>query len=388
MEIKDKEGKLFHINNPNNIIVADITTAILKESKALCFHLSLPNYKPTPLVHLPHLAKKWKIGNIYIKDESFRFGLNAFKGLGASFAINNILKEKPQITTFCTATDGNHGRAVAWSAKLFNKKAVVFVPKDTTIQRIEAIKNEGAKVERINGDYDETCAYAEKESKLNGWELVQDMAWENYEKIPAQIMAGYLTLFHEMEDSLHLPEHAKIDIVFLQAGVGSFAGSGVFYYLNKYGEKRPKIVIVEPKEADGILSSFKKGEITTSKGNNTTIMAGLNCGTPSLGAWQLLKSGTDVSLKIDDKYSMQAIRELYFPNGTDKQIISGESGAAGLAGFMAIMKEEEFSSLREELKINENTNILFISTEGATDIEMFNKIIESENNTTHNNPSQ
>ena len=114
-------------------------------------------------------------------------------------------------------------------------------------------------------------------------------------------------------------------------------------------------------------------------------MAGLNCGTPSLGAWQLLKSGTDVSLKIDDKYSMQAIRELYFPNGTDKQIISGESGAAGLAGFMAIMKEEEFSSLREELNINENTNILFISTEGATDIEMFNKIIESENETIPNN---
>lgn len=376
MEISDRDYS-FYINNPDNIFVANVTTAILKKSKALSFHLSLPIYQPTPLIHLHDLAKKWKVGNIYFKDESFRLGLNAFKGLGASYAINEILKEKPQITTFCTATDGNHGRAVAWSAKLFNKKAVVFVPKDTTNQRIEAIKKEGAKVEQVHGDYDETCVHAEKVSKKYGWELVQDTAWEGYEKIPAQIMAGYLTLFQEMEESLHSSERAKIDIVFLQAGVGSFAAAGIFYYLEKYGSNRPKIVIVEPKEADGILSSFKKGEIASSKGNSTTIMAGLNCGTPSLGAWNLLKNGTDVSIKIDDKYSKQAIRELYFPSGSDKKMISGESGVGGLAGFIAIMKEDEFSSLQKELNINQKTNILFISTEGATDIEMFNEIIES-----------
>ena len=207
MEIKGNEDYSFYINNPNNTFVANITTTILKKSKALSFHLSLPIYKPTPLVHLPDLSKKWKIGNIYFKDESFRLGLNAFKGLGASYAINEILKERPQITTFCTATDGNHGRAVAWSAKLFNKKAIVFVPKDTSKQRIAAIKKEGAKVEQVNGDYDETCVYAEKVSKINGWELVQDTAWENYEKIPAQIMAGYLTLFQEMEEKYK--EHNK-----------------------------------------------------------------------------------------------------------------------------------------------------------------------------------
>ena len=376
MEIKENVDSSFYINNPNNKIEKNLTSTILKKSKALAFHTSLPIYEATPLVHLPFLSKKYKVGNIYLKDESFRFGLNAFKGLGASYAINEILKERPHITTFCTATDGNHGRAVAWSAKFFNKESVVFVPKDTSNQRIEAIEKEGAKVEQVNGNYDETCDHAEKMSIKNGWELVQDTAWENYEEIPAQIMVGYLTLFHEMEDSLSSVYNPKIDIVFLQAGVGSFAGAGIFYYLDKYAANRPKIVIVEPKEADAILSSFIKGEITTSKGNSTTIMAGLNCGTPSLGAWDLLKNGTDVCMKIDDKYSKQAIRELYFPNGSDKKIISGESGVGGLAGFIAIMKKDEFSPLKKVLNINENTNILFISTEGATDLDMFNHITQ------------
>ncbi len=377
MEIKAKVDSSFYINNPNNKIVENATFAILKKSNALVFHSSLPTYQPTPLIHLPNLSNKYNVGNIYIKEESSRFGLNAFKGLGASYAIYEILKKKPHITTFCTATDGNHGRAVAWAAKFFNKESVVFVPKDTTNQRIEAIKKEGAKVEQVKGNYDETCVHAEKISKINGWELVQDTAWENYEEIPAQIMAGYLTLFKEMEDSLHTPYQAKIDIVFLQAGVGSFAGAGIFYYLEKYAANRPKIVIVEPKEADAILSSFKKGEIITSKGNGKTIMAGLNCGTPSLGAWDFIKNGTDVSIKIDDIYSMQAIRDLYYPNGSDEKIISGESGVGGFAGFIAIIKADEFLSLQKVLNINPNTNILFISTEGATDIAMFNKIIKT-----------
>ena len=365
----------YYLNNPDNTIVDNMTTATLKKSEAYTFHLSLPNYQPTPLLRLPGLAKKYNVGTIWVKDESFRLGLNAFKGLGASYAVSEILKETPDIKTFCTATDGNHGRAVAWAAESFNKKAIVYVPKDTTTQRITAIEQEGAKVEQIDGNYDEACAYAKKMSDKNGWVLVQDTSSENYEKIPAQIQAGYLTLFQEMEDMLHTALHPKIDIIFLQAGVGSFAGAGIYYYLNRYGANRPKIVIVEPKEADAVLSSFKKGEITTSQGSGKTIMAGLNCGTPSSGVWNLLRNGTDISIKIDDKYAEKAIRELYYPNGTDKRIIGGESGVGGLAGFMAIRRADKFSSLQDELNINPKTNILFINTEGATDVDMFNKII-------------
>lgn len=373
---------LFYINNPNNVIVNNLTTNILDKNEAYAFHLSLDSYQKTPLVELPHLSKKHNVGNIYIKDESFRFGLNAFKGLGASFAINEILKEKPNITTFCTATDGNHGRAVAWSAKIYGRKAIVYVPKHTITQRIIAIEKEGAKVILVNGNYDQACSYAEKMSKKNGWELVQDTAWASYEKIPAQICSGYLTLFQEMEDSVHTLQKPKIDIVFLQAGVGSFAAAGIFYYLKKYAENRPKIVIVEPVEADAIFTSLKNGDITPSRGNGMTIMAGLNCATPSAGAWNLIKNGTDVSLKIEDKYSKLAIRELYFPNGTDKKIMAGESGVAGLAGLITIMKESKFAFLKKELNINQNTNILFINTEGVTDEASFN--IQTRYNTLKN----
>jgi len=367
----------FYINNPDNKLVDNKTTKILNNSDALSFHSSLKNYKPTPLIHLPYLAKKHGVGNIYLKDESFRFGLNSFKCLGSVYAISQILKDNPKIKAFCTATDGNHGRAVAWSAKLFNKESVVIVPKYTTDQRIKTIENEGAEVEKFNGNYDEACAYAEQISNNNGWQLVQDMAWNGYEEIPAKIMAGYTTLFKEIEKDLDSLPDSKADIVFLQAGVGSFAGSGIYHYLTRYGKNRPKTVIVEPTEADAVLSSFIKGKVTTSKGRCQTIMVGLNCGTPSIGAWNILKSGADVAVKINDEYARAAVRELYYPNGTDKRIVSGESGVAGLAGFFAIMKEEKFKILREKLNITKNTNILFISTEGATDINVFNEIINS-----------
>lgn len=387
MKEKEKLDSLYHINKASNTISANLTTAILKKSDALAYHSSLPTYKPSPLIYLPNLAEKYKVNNIYFKDESFRFGLNAFKGLGASYAMAKIIEAKPEVVTFCTATDGNHGRAVAWSAHNLHKESVIFVPRDTTAQRIKAIEKEGAKVIQIDGNYDEAYAQAEKMSAENGLELVQDTAWENYETIPAQIMAGYLTLFKEMEDSLHPIEQPKIDIVFLQAGVGSFAAAGIFYYLSRYGAKRPRIVIVEPKEADGILESFKNDTITTSKGKATTIIAGLNCGTPSLGAWDLLKHGTDVCIKIEDSFAKIAMRDLYFPiikddlnlpHVVEAKIIAGEAGAGGLAGFIAIMSDKRYLPLQKILDINEHTNILFINTEGATDIDTFNEIVSSE----------
>jgi len=373
-------------NVPNNILPKDATTSILQNNNlpaeqegAFTFHQSLASYKPTPLIHLLNLAEKFKVKNIYVKDESHRFGLNAFKGLGASYAIHRALAKDASIKVFCTATDGNHGRAVAWSAQQNGKSSVVFVPKDTTVKRIKAIEKEGAKVIQINDNYDDACQQAEDLSKANQWTLIQDTAWEGYIETPAFIMAGYLTMFKELEETLHASPNPKIDLVFLQAGVGSMAAAGVFYYLNRYGADRPKIVIVEPAEADGILQSFKENKITTSKGNSTTIMAGLNCETPSLGAWNLLKNGTDYTIKINDDYAKQAIRTLYYPTGTDERIISGESGAAGLAGFLAILNEPEFNEIKTSLCIDEHTNILFISTEGDTDQAVFGQIIGDKN---------
>jgi diaminopropionate ammonia-lyase len=366
----------FFINNPNNKILENLTTSILKNSNAFSFHKSLSAYKSTPLIELPALAKRFGVSNIFVKDESFRFGLHAFKGLGASYAIHEILRKKPQTKTFCTATDGNHGRAVAWSAKREGKHSVVFVPKGTTDYRIDAIKKEGANVLKVNGSYEETCAHAEEVSIEEGWQLVQDTAWNGYEEIPAEIMAGYLTHFIELEDSVHTESKAKIDIVFLQAGVGSWAASAVWYYLNRYGANRPKLVIVEPAESNGILTSFKQGNLSQPTGNLDTIMAGLNCGIPSSTAWEIIKNGVDTAISIEDAFAVQAMKALYFPTENDQKIIAGESGVGGLAGFMAMMQDSKYDALKTTLGINENSNVLFFSTEGATDPDRFKALVE------------
>lgn len=365
----------YFINRPTNFLPSNFTTETLEASNAIEYHISLPIYKPTPLIHLPDLAQKYGMGNIYLKNEAFRFGLNAFKGLGASYAIYRLLEKNPNIETFCTATDGNHGRAVAWASKLANRKSVVFVPEDTAESRIKAIENEGATVIQYDGNYDEACFAAEAISAKKGWQLVQDAAWENYEEIPALIMSGYLTPFKELEDSLHTFPEPKIDVVFLQAGVGSWAGAAIWYYLNRYGQKRPKIVVVEPSEANGILASFKADRRVQPQCSFKTIMAGLNCGLPSLTAWEILKNGADLVISVEDEYAEQAIQELYYPSGTDEPIVAGESGVGGLAGFLAIASDEQLGEIKELLGMSPESNILFYSTEGATDPVNFNKII-------------
>ena len=366
--------KDYFINSPSNKLPNNLTHGILQKSEAIDYHKTLPNYKPTPLVSLNNLAEKHGVNNIFVKDESHRFGLNAFKGMGASYAVHKLLEEKPEIKTFATATDGNHGRAVAWAAGLAGKGSVIFVPKDTTQNRIKAIADQGAEVIQLDKNYDDTCKHAEEQSNLNGWELIQDTAWEGYEKIPAYIMAGYLTHFVELEEQLHILPAPKIDLVFLQAGVGSWAAAGIWYYLNRYKENRPKIVIVEPYESDGILTSFLSGQRTTASGNQETIMAGLNCGIPSLTGWEIIKSGADAAIKVEDKYTEMAIRELFYAEPGDEKIIAGESGAGGMAGFLAL-QEPRFEEVRKHLQIDQNSNILFFSTEGATDIDSFKNIV-------------
>ncbi len=368
----------YYINKPNNILSGGLTDSIFRNTSPLKFHKSIKIYLPTPLVELPELANSCNVGKIYVKDESFRFGLNAFKGLGASFAIHKILEKDPSIKTFCTATDGNHGRAVAWSAKMLGKASRIFVPKDTTSARIKAIENEGGIIAVINGNYEETCAYAQKMSEKNKWQLVQDTATEHYEEIPAYIMAGYFTHFLELEENIHSLPLPEVDIVFLQAGVGSWPASAAWYYLNRYGKNRPKIVLVEPKEAAGILTSFKKGERSSPDGNYKTMMAGLNCGIPSTSAWEILKNSVDAALAIEDEFTEKAIRKLYFPEGADQKIISGESGAGGFAGFLALIYDPRFAKLKEYLNINSSTRCLFYSTEGDTDPDNFRRITEEK----------
>lgn len=363
----------FFINKPNNIIPDNETTKIIAEDdNALEFHQSLSEYHMTPLHEINALSKEYGVGQIFVKDESFRFGLNAFKGLGASYA----MQKYKEVDTYCTATDGNHGRAVAWSATKLKKSSVVYVPRDTTFNRIRAIEAEGAKVIQTSFNYADTCQKANEKAQEKNWLLIQDTAWEGYEEIPALIMKGYQTMFIEIDLQLKpIGGVAQYDIIILQAGVGSMAAAGIFYYLNVYGNKRPKIVIVEPEESNGILQSFKNDRITASCGNSKTIMAGLNCELPSYGAWQLIRNGADCSVVVSDADTRKAMRNFYYSQGNDTKIISGESGAAGLAALITTLENPDYIDVKNHLNINTNSRILLFNTEGDTDSETYKNII-------------
>lgn len=350
------------------------------------FHEKFKEYDYTPLYRLNNLAKEFNLKNIYIKDESCRFNLNAFKVLGALYAIGKYLSEELDIPleeidfnnhklksikkTFITATDGNHGRAVAWASNKLNQDCIVYMPKGSTSQRIEAIENENAKVVVIDGNYDEAVKLSEKAALENGYIVIQDTAWDGYEKIPMWIMKGYTTIISEVLDQI---KNEKITHVFLQAGVGSFAGSILGYLIENLEEDAPTCIIVEPDKADCIYRSIEAGQIQIVEGDLNTIMAGLACGNPNYISYEIIKQHSDFLLSCSDGISEIGMRILSSPVFDDYRIISGESGAVGMGALYKICKDREYEDLKVELGLDSKSNILIISTEGNTD---FNKYLE------------
>ena len=365
-------------------------------------HKVLPGYQPTPTFRLPALAGMLGVKDIRVKDESYRFDLNAFKVMGASYAVYRFLKSEWESQgdsvfdvreimnagpggpwagryTLCTATDGNHGRAVAWTARRLFQKAVIYMPKGTVRARVDNIRKEGAEVQVIDGNYDDAVRKIAADAEKNGWQVISDTAYSGYMTVPGWIMAGYTTMFKEMEPIIHGPETAEVDFVFMQGGVGSFAAAGVWYYFSRYRSRRPRLISVEPTEAACLLESSRTegGEIITSKGSLRTIMAGLNCGTPSLMAWPIIRDGIDLFLAITDDYAVRAMRQYYYPYGDDPHIVSGESGAAGLGALIALMRDKNLRAAREKLGIGPQSRILLFNTEGATDPAHFAQVVSA-----------
>ena len=332
------------------------------------FHRTLPGFAETPLVALPGLARELGVGELWVKDESRRVGLNAFKVLGASYAIHRFMQSQPagRPLTFATATDGNHGRAVAWSAKRLGQKAVIFVPRNTVPARIEAIRGEGAEVVVVDGSYDDAVRRAAADAKAHGWQVISDTAYEGYTEIPGWIMEGYTTLFAESARQLPAPP----TVVFLQAGVGGLACAGVLHYV-RHGE-RPTLVCVEPTDADCLRESAASpdGSLREAKGKQDSIMAGLNCGTPSLLAWPVIRAGMDGFLAVGDDRAREAMRRF-----AAEGVVSGESGAGGLAGLLALRQEPDLAGAARDLGIGPQARVLLISTEGATDPASYERIV-------------
>lgn len=360
--------------------------------KARQFHQKIAGYSPTPLYALDELANLFGVKKILVKDESQRFGLNAFKMLGGAYAIAQLLCEKYQLDinefsfekiktsirekmTFATTTDGNHGRGVAWAAKQLGQNAVVYMPKGSAQERVDAILNLGAECIVTDMNYDDTVRMTMQRAQEHGWEVVQDTAWEGYTKIPTWIMQGYATLADEAAEQMAAMGISRPTHVFLQAGVGAMAGGVLGYLVDIYGAKALHSVIVEPDKADCIYRSGVKGDIVNVGGDMATIMAGLACGEPNPLGWEILRNCATQFISCQDSVAALGMRVLGNPLGHDPRVISGESGAVGLGVLAAVYYHPQREALRQKLGLDKNAVVLVISTEGDTDVKHYREVV-------------
>lgn len=355
----------------------------------LDFHRCLPGYSRTPLIQAPELAAKLHVGQVWVKDKSSRFGLPAFKILGASWAVYQALVKQrggsiPSWKTFedlkrifspllpltlVAATDGNHGRAVAHVAALLGFEAHILVPQDMAEARIQAIQDEGARVTIVHGTYDDAIEQSAREASPRHL-VISDTAWPGYEDVPRWVTDGYSTIFWEIDDQLVDFGVDGVDMVAVQIGVGGLATAVVQHYRSSAISRKPKIVGVEPVKAACVLESVRANKIVAIPGPHDSIMAGLNCGVPSLTAWPVISRGLDVLVAIEDDYARQSMREL-----AKAGVVAGETGGAGLGGIMKVLPSSGLQRARDALNITNSTHILVISTEGATDPQVYRQIV-------------
>lgn len=388
---------LNHNNSSHTVSdVTDFTQA--KTAKVMEFHRSFAGYRPTPLRKLDCLANSLGLAGVYVKDESYRFGLNAFKVLGGSYAIGRYLANRlgmdvadlsfdklnsPDIrkklgeVTFVTATDGNHGRGVAWAAAHLGQKSVVYMPKGSSEERLKNIQREGAEASITDLNYDDAVRLAAEQAQKHGWVVIQDTAWEGYCDIPLWIMQGYATMAMEacqqmLEYTAESPTH-----VFLQAGVGSLAAAVQAVLVNTYPDAPPKVVIVEPNAADCIYKSFEAndGQPKFVGGDMSTIMAGLACGEPNIIGWEILRNHSHMGISCPDWVAARGMRILGNPLGDDVRVISGESGAVTTGIVSLLMTNPALADVRKELDMDASSRVLVFSTEGDTDPQKYRSIV-------------
>lgn len=341
------------------------------------FHKTLPGYAPTPLVPLPALAKALGLKGIYLKDESKRFGLKAFKALGASWAIHQLFDgQTAEHPLTVTATDGNHGKGMAWSTHLLGGHAVVFMPAGTVSSRVEAIRAIGdTQVTVTDQNYDGTVAMAATYAKEHHGFLVQDTSFAGYEDVPQDITLGYSTMAAEALEQLAALGAGAPTHTFLQAGVGSMAG-GVAAYLAKTCQTPPAMAVVEAWEAACVLESIRQNRLVSIPGHTHTSMAGLNCGTPNPQIMPVLREWATYYLRCQDEVTFRAMRRLAHPDPGESAVVSGESGASGLGCLMALMERPELAGARDTMGLNQDSVVLLFSTEGDTDPEHYQAVLK------------
>jgi len=347
-------------------------------------------YAPTPLHGLPALASELGIGAIFYKHEGPRFGLGSFKALGGAYAAerllcreigrsageavrledvrNGALSGQAAGIRLASATDGNHGRSLAWGCRRFGAPCRIYIHAEVSPGREQAMQALGAEVVRIDGDYDDSVRRCREEAEANGWFVVSDTSWPGYTETPRDVMAGYGVMLREVYEELHAaPTH-----VFVQGGVGGLAAATAAALRQLWGDRAPRVVVVEPERAPCLFESAKAGRATTVAIESETIMAGLSCGEPSPLAWEILASEVSDFLVISDDLIAPAMRRLAQPAGGDPAIEAGESGVAGLA---ALIEAAALDELRDALGLSKDSSVLLIGSEGVTDPDIFAAIM-------------
>lgn len=362
-----------------------------RQAEAVIHHW--PGYHPTPLVELDGLAERIGIAKLWYKDEAKRFDLKSFKALGGAYAIAELIMRKAAEAgyakpisspllftghyrkvaaelTVASATDGNHGRSVAWGAQQFGCRCVIYIHATVSEGRKRAIEAYGAEVRRTEGNYDDSVRQCAADAAEHGWTVISDTSYPGYTEIPIDVMQGYGVM--AAEAIADLPPEDEPTHVFVQGGVGGMAAAVAAQIAWRWQKRRPMLVVVEPEEAACLLASARAGKPATIRGDLETVMAGLSCGEPSLIAWEVLEEAADALMTLPDHAAEATMRLLAEGSGGDRPLIAGESGVAGLAAAIAISQD---AALRTKLALDERSRILVFGTEGATDPEVYEKIV-------------
>ena len=357
------ENKKYNFNKEN--ILTQLPEKFIEE--AIESISSWKTYSPTPLIKLNKLNKELKLKNIYYKDEDKRFDLKSFKALGGAFAVYKIANKKKNITV-STATAGNHGRSVAWGAQRLGLKCKIFISENVSESRATAMKDLGADIIRVEGNYDNSLKECINQSNKNNWEIIQDVSWEGYKEVPKLIMAGYTIMIKEIIDEI---DSNSITHVFLQAGVGGMAAAMIAGFA-KLSNNIPKFIVVEPENADCVFQSIQNNKPTRVDIIKETVMGGMSCGDVSSIAWEILKNSTDYCLTIPDKAISTAVALLADARLSNEKIVGGECAVPGLIALIGSFNNREYL---DKLKLNSKSNVLLFGCEGLTDEAMYKKLL-------------
>ena len=358
------------LENKNFSFQKDKILSSLSEKDIDDAYLSISNWKgyfPTPLIELNKLSKELGLNKIFYKDESKRFDLKSFKALGGAYAVEKVSKGNKDITV-ATATAGNHGRSVAWGAKRLGLKCKIFISEFVSDARGQAMSDLGADVVKVKGNYERSLIECIQQSTNNNWQIVQDVAWEDYMMVPKFTMAGYTVMMREIVDQI---TNDQITHIILQAGVGGMAGAmvaGIARYLNYI----PITIVVEPDSAACVLESIKSGKIEKVEIKRESLMGGMSCGEVSLVPWEILKDSVKYCISLPDDDIAKTMKLLGNASFSKQEIIAGENSAPGVISLITSCEDEK---IKEKLKLNKNSNILLIGCEGDTDQEMYQKLI-------------